>query len=122
MIMKPTKLLFILVSLSGPLSVFAQADRSTYTTIGSISCGKWVSTRQEGLDSWPSRAYTGWALGYLSGLNSLADKRKPDPLKGTDPESVQLWIDNYCRSSPLSSLAIASEALWLELVVKRTAR
>ena len=54
-----------------------------------------------------------WFLGYLSGR---ADESGKNFLKGTDSESIFLWLDNYCRANPDKNLDNAGLDLARELM------
>ena len=54
-----------------------------------------------------------WFLGYLSGR---ADESGKNFLKGTDSESIFLWLDNYCHANPDKNLDNAGLDLARELM------
>ena len=60
-----------------------------------------------------------WFLGYISGR---ASRSAQDSLKGTDNESIFLWLDKYCREHPLNDLDSGGIALELELTQMKGAR
>lgn len=99
--------LCLLLTISG---AYAQPDIR-----GAVACGTWVKSRQDG----PTATIyaRGWLLGYLSGKSSA--NGLPGILKTTPPESLYLWIDNYCKSNPLKDTDDAAEPLFLELLKKR---
>ena len=81
---------------------------------GSRSCGTWVSERSlKGLEAVISET---WLVGYLSGMASASEK---DFLKGTDNDSLSLWVDNYCRANPLKRTFDAGDALYFELIKQK---
>jgi hypothetical protein len=82
---------------------------------GMNSCGGWTQARQSRSASAGLSAQ--WVAGYLSGLNVESTSLDPrdDPLLGTDFDGLMAWIDNYCRSHPLESIAIAADKLMDEL-------
>jgi hypothetical protein len=57
-----------------------------------------------------------WFLGYLSGR---ADESGKNLLKGTDNDSIFLWLDNYCRANPGKSLENAGAELARELIKQK---
>ena len=89
-------------------------DARAITSIGGRSCGVWV--RDTSTDSIQRTANRVWLVGYLSGI---AAGQNIDVLKGLNPESVFLWVDNYCRSNPLESVASAGQELFNVLARQR---
>jgi hypothetical protein len=55
-----------------------------------------------------------WVQGYLSGI-SHERASVSSALGKTDGAAQEAWIDDYCTSHPLATLAKAAEALTLEL-------
>jgi hypothetical protein len=85
---------------------------------GSRSCGKWVEEKRMAnsmneMNRIPVLITQSWFLGYLSGR---ADESGKNILKGTDNESIFLWLDNYCRANPDKNLDTAGLALARELM------
>lgn len=80
------------------------------TIRGVPSCGDWVENRA--LNNVLGVANEFWLLGYLSGL-AVGSNR--DFIKGTDNPSLFLWVDNFCRASPLKDVADAGSQLLREL-------
>ncbi len=69
---------------------------------GSRSCSKWMEEKRmaksaQEMNKIPVLITRSWFLGYLSGR---ADASGRNFLKGTDSESIFLWLDNYCRANP----------------------
>ncbi|MDM0103750.1 hypothetical protein QTH97_02310 [Variovorax sp. J22R24] len=78
---------------------------------GMRSCGTWTKERAvQGVDHFVSEA---WLLGYLSGMAFVSSK---NILKGTDNDSLYLWMDNYCKANPLKDEADGANDLYFELV------
>jgi hypothetical protein len=80
------------------LNLFASAVE----TMGSRSCRKWmeekrVANSSNEMNKIPVLITRSWFLGYLSGRAEASGK---DFLKGTDSDSIFLWLDNYCRANP----------------------
>lgn len=67
--------------------------------MGAPKCGAWLKDRKE--EGWAGLADQSWLLGYLTGLSSTFG----DILKEPDGESLFVWMDNYCRASPLDNVA-----------------
>lgn len=82
--------------------------------MGNRSCGFWVKHRAEG--GWPTLVEENWLFGFLSGLATGTDK---DILQSTDAESITLWMDNYCKANPLSSISAGAQAMFAELVNRK---
>lgn len=96
------------------LNVFASAVEIR----GSRSCSKWIEEKlatnsTHEMNKIPILITRSWFLGYLSGR---ADASGKDFLKGTDSESIFLWLDNYCRANPEKSLESGGVALARELM------
>jgi len=80
------------------LNLFA----ATVDLMGSRSCGKWLEERRlasgtKEMNRIPVLITKSWFLGYLSGRAETSGKNF---LKGTDGESIFLWLDIYCRANP----------------------
>ena len=88
---------------------------SAVNSFGNVSCGKWMNERSDS-KSWLAQTRGSWLMGYLTGLASASQK---DFLKETDPESLLLWMDNYCNANPLMQVADGGNTLALELIDKK---
>jgi len=96
------------------LNVFA----STLEMKGMRSCSKWneekrIANSAKDLNKIPVLITRSWFLGYLSGR---ADQSGKNFLKGTDTDSIFLWLDNYCRANPQLDLDKAGIDLAGELM------
>lgn len=85
---------------------------------GSRSCGKWIEEKHmansaQEMNKIPVLITKSWFLGYLSGR---ADASGKNFLKGTDSESIFLWLDNYCRANPDKDLDRGGSDLARELM------
>jgi len=74
--------------------------------MGARSCSKWVEERRmenstKEMNRIPVLITKSWFLGYLSGR---AEATRRNFLKGTDGDSIFLWLDNYCRANPNKDL------------------
>lgn len=92
------------------------AGAENTTAFGAIDCGQWIKS--------PRQADKAWLLGYLSGLNAMWQgdtKNIPrDPLDAlSSADQAFLWMDNFCRASPLKKVDSGAIALFFELVAKR---
>lgn len=84
------------------LNLFA----STVEIKGSRSCSKWMeekrlATSAKEMNKIPVLITRSWFLGYLSGRADVSGKNF---LKGTDSDSIFLWLDNYCHANPAKDL------------------
>ena len=91
---------------------------SAVDLMGSRSCGKWTEERRmansaKQMNRVPVLITKSWFLGYLSGRAETSGKNF---LKGTDSESIFLWLDIYCRANPNNDLASAGIDLARELM------
>ncbi|MDP1673023.1 MAG: hypothetical protein Q8L65_07885 [Burkholderiales bacterium] len=93
-ILLKTFLLFVMLSVTAPSWAI--------TATGPTNCGGWVKDRKEGKGlAWQREA---WLAGYLSGLaigTGIEFWNKGGNL--LSPESVFLWMDNYCQANPLKN-------------------
>ena len=85
---------------------------------GSRSCSHWldesrIAKSTTEMNRMPLLITKSWFLGYLSGR---ADASEKNFLKGTDNESIFLWLDNYCRANPGKALENAGIELTVELL------
>jgi hypothetical protein len=91
---------------------------STEDLMGSRSCGKWIEERRmesstKPMNKIPVLITRSWFLGYLSGRAEASGRNF---LKGTDSESIFLWLDVYCRANPAKDLDSAGIDLARELM------
>jgi hypothetical protein len=91
---------------------------------GSKSCDSWTQIRRAG--GVMGGTYESWIAGFLSGSNSIiSGELKIDILeqqtKPVDAQDIYVWIDIYCKSHPLVSIAEAANELGRELI-RRAAR
>lgn len=107
----------LIILLAGCALMSASALSEAADSRGSRSCRKWIDERYQAegksdLNKMPVLITKSWFLGFLSGRGSRSAQ---DFLKGTDNESIFLWLDNYCREHPLQDLDSGGIALELEL-------
>jgi hypothetical protein len=93
------------------LLLVASATADAAIVLGTPSCGYWIQDRQPG--GRPSYFNSMWLVGYLSGAAVHSGK---DILRGTDNESIEVRMDNYCKANSLKNIAHGAEALFDELV------
>jgi hypothetical protein len=82
---------------------------------GDFDCGQWFAPEyQSGSHS--------WLLGFLSGANlmwvsHIRPAPAPDPLTELlSGEQAFLWMDNWCKAHPLSTVGQGANSLYDELV------
>jgi hypothetical protein len=97
---------FRLMLLAGAMLMPAAANAATIRGAGAGSCGMWLKSRAEYR---PDHVMLHWVLGYLSGAVVHGDNG--DPLRDKDADGIFYWVDNYCRTNPLNSLAEALDTL-----------
>ena len=112
----------IAVSLLAML-VMGSASGQSVLVRGMPDCGEWVKDRQQRERAVFAAASELWVVGYLSGLaiglnTNLWGHPNVNELR---PESVFLWIDNYCRANPLKNVDAAANALFVERCPKPSA-
>lgn len=86
--------------------------------MGTRSCAKWMEEKRiaksaKELNKIPVLITRSWFLGYLSGRAGESGKNF---LKGTDSDSIFLWLDNYCQANPQTDLDKAGTDLARELM------
>ncbi len=100
------------------LSLLAPARAAAPIELKGVrSCDNWVAEKRlaqtaKEMNKVAVLITKSWFLGYLSGR---ADNSGKDFLKGTDSDSIFLWLDNYCRDNPQAKLDQAGLALAREL-------
>jgi hypothetical protein len=87
---------------------------------GGRPCGSWLQMRTQALPE--NAVLQSWVLGYITSANANLLSVTRDVSGGASPESLFGWIDNYCTTHPLDSLARATRALLDSLIVKNKAQ
>lgn len=80
---------------------------------GGVSCGAWTEERQG--KTFLADVLSAWVRGFVSAINLEGSSSSGHITEGIDNSAVEAWIDNYCTSNPLDTLALATVALTLEL-------
>ena len=62
--------------------------------------------------------YESWALGYVSGQNSMDTGAMRNVGSGFTPDSVMVWLKNYCTQHPLALFADAAQMLRQDLAAQ----
>jgi len=79
--------------------------------VGGQSCGTWIEARKIN----NTFGHGSWLLGYLSALNLWGVIGRKDALSGTDADGVYAWMDRYCQSHPLETIARGAAELARQL-------
>lgn len=108
-------LLGIILAMGLSQPAFPQAKRFA-TVLGAIddSCADWVTAR----DGKNAQAYEFWLMGYMSGRN-MSNDHSNDFLRGIKANSLELWMDKYCRENPLKTIPEGAFQLIEELTRKK---
>ena len=97
------------------LSILVQATPSrAQKTVGygETSCKSWTKERRT--ETAMSFAYSGWVLGFVSGVNAigiLMSDESRDFLKTAVAKQMIAWVDDHCAAHPDDNLDSAAFAL-----------
>src|SRR5215469_11024825 len=72
---------------------------------GSRPCGSWLQVRSQALPD--SAVLQSWVLGYVTSVNANVLTVNRDVASGASPDDFFSWIDSYCATHPLDSIARA---------------
>lgn len=72
---------------------------------GSTSCGAWTKERKNYV---VHHYHLQWVLGFISGMNWQSGDKQA---RFADVDAVAAYIDNYCASNPLKTIAAASRSV-----------
>ena len=97
------------ISLLMPGDVDARDSQDNYIRFAT-TCGKWLSTPRGSISK------SNWIDGYRTAVNLLI-KGKKNFYEGVDAESVELYVDKFCRENPLKGFADAMNLMLYELKV-----
>lgn len=100
--------------LAGLLASGIGFDAKALDIRGGMSCGVWA--KDIGSNDAMPILMRSWLLAFMSGMAYATDT---DVLKGTDNESVYLWMTNYCQKNPLNRVYEGAVSLFLELKKKK---
>lgn len=73
---------------------------------GSRPCGSWLQLR--GQSNPESAVLQSWVLGYITSVNANVLTVRQDVAEGSTPDALFSWIDSYCATHPLDSIARAT--------------
>ena len=78
--------------------------------IGDTDCSQFLASRQERSLEYPASLY--WLTGFIAGAGYERYRMVGDSrLRAHDePDSLALWIENYCQFNPKDSLTQAAES------------
>ena len=107
--------LLLLVFTSVP-PVHAASNQYVILGAGSRPCGSWLQLRSQALPD--SDVLQSWLLGYVTSVNANLLSVNQDVTGGATPDALYSWIDNYCATHPLDSLARAASAMIDAMLVK----
>ncbi|HZK89922.1 MAG TPA: hypothetical protein VFC56_07235 [Stellaceae bacterium] len=95
------------------------ANQYVIVGAGSRPCGSWLQVRNQ--TNPDSAVLQSWVLGYITSVNANVLTVNQDVADGTNPGALFSWIDDYCASHPLDSLARATGGLLDSLRAKNHA-
>jgi hypothetical protein len=98
---------------AGPLEEGADAESYMILSSGAKPCGDFVaaSPQRQQMDAT-------WAIGFVSGQNSMDVGSMRLVGHGWTPDSVLVWLQNYCSQHPLEQFFTATERLRQELAAQ----
>lgn len=114
--MPRSKLLLVaLVLFLGATGIRAQ--QGTLTGAGSFSCGAYLASRSNTVESDLLSDMVGqWVQGFLSGMNVQAQLRGDKTLRVIpDYASLIAYMDKYCRDNPLHRVYQGTLSLYKEI-------
>jgi hypothetical protein len=85
----------------------APAQQHITVGIGTASCATWEIARRSG----DATRYEQWVVGFYSGADFIGKAGGTNPLPQTDANGVWAWMDNYCQSHPVETIAGAMAEL-----------
>jgi len=100
---------FLAVSFLIAGNVSAYDSRGGYTAFAG-TCGKWLSAPLGHISK------INWINGYTTAVNLLA-KGRPNFFEGTDVETLELYVDKYCREYPLRGVQNAMAEMLIGLKI-----
>jgi len=110
--MKTLSLIVLVLSFAITTPLTAADKDKKFWVQGPVSCGGWISARKE--DGIMATAYEFWIIGYITAFNA----QQPDVyniLGSTDIDSIEYWMDKYCRENPISYVHSGMQVLTIEL-------
>ena len=96
------------------------ADSYVIFGAGGRPCGNWLQVRSQAAPE--SAVLQSWVLGYVTSVNANVLTVNRDVAAGATPDVLFSWIDDFCGSHPLASLARAASGLVDSLREKHPAK
>jgi hypothetical protein len=92
---------------------------------GTESCGRWIDNRarrnDDGIAGFAWFRTSAWVQGYLTASESDLPKIF-GPIRQTDADGIDAWVDSYCQVHPLNTINDAASALVDEFLAKYNAQ
>ena len=95
----------------------AASDEMVLVGPGTLSCGKIIASMEANKTF--RVTYFFWAQGFLSGLNFEYSPDFEFSTDLSDYDALMLWLENYCKETPLDKYYMAITVLWVELRSKQ---
>lgn len=110
---KPFTAAILLLLTSRVAAPQSSAAQFALSGAGTTSCGSYAAaSKKENL----AALHVSWAQGFLSGMNlAYARSSGKDLVLLPDSDTIQLYLDKYCRNNPLKSPLDGASNLFDEL-------
>lgn len=103
---------YLILMLSFFIPVVSIAAERVEIGAGLRSCGQYV---EESKNQNASAVYISWTQGFLSAFNLALSHNGKAFVELPDPQSIKLYLDNYCQANPLKRPIDGSIHLFVEL-------
>lgn len=98
------------------LTAWGADKNGAFQSQGQRSCGTFIEARNSRSDQ---GGYAGaWIGGYITAYNAITPNTY-SILGASDYNSVILWMENWCKANPLSSVTSGMEELTIALYPRR---
>ena len=104
-----TLLVCLLLLASGVTSAETPSVRGP----GGKSCGYYIANQS---DIQMRAMFDGWAFGYMTAMNTVADSLNKPQARYPETEALELYMSNYCTQHPLVLYAQGVTQLTFELL------
>lgn len=91
----------------------AQQRTAQIQGVGGDTCGEYVARQR--LSAYEYMVHS-WMQGYMAGYNAFA---KSPQVKPPSIETLEAFIDKYCRDNPLATVAAMTDSLIQQLRERR---
>lgn len=97
-------------------TAMANATAPAIYGAGYLTCSSWSEARGQPHNPVVPLAQT-WVLGFLSAMDGATHYISHDTkrLRHVDVDSVDGWLDDYCRANPADTIALAAARLTNQL-------